>query len=51
MGEVAIYEQGKDIDNLKEKHYYLTWYQGERFIKNNCNKAKNKVSLKSGREV
>lgn len=51
MGKVAIYKQAKDINNLEEKQYYLTWYQGERFIENNCNKAEKKATLELGREV
>ena len=50
MGKVAIYKQAKDISNLEEKHY-LTQYQGERFIENNCNKAGKKAALELGREV
>jgi len=51
MGKVAIYKQAKDINNLEENHYYLRWYQGERFTENNRKKAEKKTTLKLGREV
>ena len=51
MGKVAIYKQAKDINNLEENHYYLSWYQGERFTENNRKKAEKKTTLKLGREV
>lgn len=51
MGRVAIYRQTKDINNLEEKHYYLTWYQEEPFIENNCTKEEKKAALRLGREV
>lgn len=47
MGKVAIYKQAKDINNLEEKHY-LTRYQKERFMENNCNKVEKKATLKLG---
>ena len=51
MGKVAIYKQAKDINNLEENHYYLRWYQGERFTENNRKKAEKKTTLKIVREV
>lgn len=51
MGKGALYKQAKDMNNLEEKHYYLTRYQEVRFMKNNCNKAEKKTILKLVREL